>query len=172
MKSKKIEVIENIEEDKTDGESSIELKPAKVIDEKLKKERKPYVMTEARKKAFEKAREKRDENIKLRKAQQKQLHDEQEAIKNAVIEKRNRNLIKKNKKEIKKIIQNEDLLSSSSSDEEEIIVKKKHPKKKVIYIESESEEDEKPNKYNDVRTPAFKKPEQPTQERRRIIQYL
>ena len=139
MKSKKIEVIENIE-DKTDDESSIELKPAKVIDEKLKKERKPYVMTEARKLAFEKAREKRDENIKLRKAQQKQLHDEQEAIKNAVIEKRNRNLIKKNKKEIKKIIQNEDLLSSSSSDEEEIIVKKKHPKKKVIYIESESEE--------------------------------
>ena len=94
------------------------------------------------------------------------LPDEQEAIKNAVIEKRNRNLIKKNKKEIKKIIQNEDLLSSSS-DEEEIIVKKKHPKKKIIYIESESEDD-KPNKYNDVRTPTFKKPEPP----RRIIQYL
>ena len=76
------------------------------------------------KQAFEKAKQKRDENIKIRKAQQKQLNDEQEAIKNAVIEKRNRNLIKKNKKEIKKIIQNEYLLSSSS-DEEEIILKKK-----------------------------------------------
>jgi hypothetical protein len=168
MKSKKIENIVQAEED--NDESSIELKSKEIIDVPTKKERKPYVMTEARKQAFEKAREKRDENIKLRKAQQKQLNDEQEAIKNAVIEKRNRNLIKKNKKEIKKIIQNEDLLSSSS-DEEEIIVKKKHPKKKVIYIESESEE-EKPNKYNDVRTPTFKKPEPPTQERRRIIQYL
>ena len=167
MKNKKIENIVQVEEDKTDSESSIELKQPKIIEEKPKKERKPYVMTEARKEAFEKARLKRDENIKLRKAQQKQLQDEQEAIKNAVIEKRNRNLIKKNKKEIKKIIQNEDLLSSSS-DEEEIIVKKKHPKKKIIYIESESEEDEKPNKYNDVRTPTFKKPEPP----RRIIQYL
>ena len=67
------------------------MKPAKVIEVKPKKERKPYVMTEARKEAFEKARLKRDENIKLRKAQQKQLHEEQEAIKNAVIEKRNRN---------------------------------------------------------------------------------
>ena len=164
MKSKKIEVIENIEEDKTDGESSIELKPnVIVIETPKKKERKPYVMTDARKEAFEKARLKRDENIQIRKAQQKQLQDEQEAIKNAVIEKRNRNLIKKNKKEIKKIIQNEDLLSSSS-DEEEIIVKKKHPKKKVIYIESESEE-EPPIKYE--KQPTYKK-EPP----RRIIQYL
>ena len=154
MKNTKIEVIEDIEED----ESSIELKPVKPP-----KERKPYIMTDARKEAFGKAREKRDENIKLRKAQQKQLQDETDAIKNAVIEKRNRSLIKKNKKEIKKIIQNEDLLSSSS-DEEEIIIKKKTPKKKVIYIESESEEEH--DKYN-VRTPTFKK-EPP----RRIIQYL
>ena len=76
MKSKKIEVIENIE-DKTDDESSIELKPAKVIEEKPKKERKPYVMTEARKLAFEKAREKRDENIKLRKAQHAKHENQQ-----------------------------------------------------------------------------------------------
>ena len=158
MKSKKVEEIE-------DDVSSIELKEENVIVEKTKKEKKPYVMTEARKAAFEKARLKRDENTKLRKAQQKQLQDEQEAIKNAVIEKRNRSLIKKNKKEIKKIIQNEDLLSSSS-EEEEIIIKKKHPKKKVIYIESESEEEEKPPKY-DIKTPTYKK-EPP----RRIIQYL
>jgi hypothetical protein len=162
MKSKKIENIVQVEED--NDESSIELKSKEIIDVPTKKERKPYVMTEARKQAFEKAREKRDENIKLRKAQQKQLQDEQEAIKNAVIEKRNRNLIKKNKKEIKKIIQNEDLLSSSSSDEEEIIIKKKHPKKKVIYIESESEE-EQSVKYE--KQPTYKK-EPP----RRIIQYL
>jgi hypothetical protein len=89
MKSKKVEEIE-------DDVSSIELKEENVIVEKPKKEKKPYVMTEARKAAFEKARLKRDENTKLRKAQQKQLQDEQEAIKNAVIEKRNRSLIKKN----------------------------------------------------------------------------
>ena len=162
MKTKKIEEIEVVEEDE---ESSIELKVGETINDPApKKERKPYVMTEARKEAFEKARQKRDENIKNRKAQQKQLQDEQEAIKNAVIEKRNRQLIKKNKKEIKKIIQNEDLLSSSS-DEEEIIIKKKTPKKKVIYIESESEEEHKHDKYE--KQPTFKK-EAP----RRIIQYL
>ena len=126
-------------------------------------------MTEARKEAFEKARQKRDENIKIRKAQQKQLQDEQEAIKNAVIEKRNRQLIKKNKKEIKKIIQNEDLLSDSSSEEEEIIIKKKHPKKKIIYIESEDDDNNEKHNHNkyDVKTPTFKK-EPP----RRLIQYL
>ena len=168
MKNKNIVGNEkNEEEIKTDGESSIELKDNKIIDTSTTKDKKPYVLTEARKQAFEKARLKREENIKIRKAQQKQLQDEQEAIKNAVIEKRNRQLVKKNKKEIKKIIQNEDLLSSSDTEEEEIIIKKKHPKKKVIYIESESEEEEpKPNKY-DIRTPTFKK-EPP----RRIIQYL
>ena len=82
-------------------------------------------------------------------------------------------LIKKNKKEIKKIIQNEDLLSSSSEDEEQIIVKKskkKTQKHKVIYIETDSDDEVKPvkklDKY-DKETPTFKK-EPP----RRIIQYL
>ena len=88
------------------------------------------------------------------------------------IEKRNRNLIKKNKKEIKKIIQNEDLLSSSTDEEEEIIVKKskkKTPKHKIIYIETDTEEEVEVKKHDkyDVKTPTFKK-EPP----RRIIQFL
>ena len=78
MKTKKIEEIEVVEEDE---ESSIELKVGETINDPApKKERKPYVMTEARKEAFEKARQKRDENIKNRKAQQKQLQDEQYSI--------------------------------------------------------------------------------------------
>ena len=55
MKNKKIENIVQVEENKTDDESSIELKQPKIIDDKPKKERKPYVMTDARKEAFEKS---------------------------------------------------------------------------------------------------------------------
>ena len=154
----KNEIIEEI----SDNDSSIELKEEKVNDTKPKKERKPYVLTDARKEAFEKARLKRDENIKIRKAQQKQMEDELNQIKQEVVDKRNKRLIKKNKNEIKKIIKNEDLLSSSS-DEEEIIIKKKHPKKKIIYIESESEDEVA--KY--TKTPTYKK-EPP----KRMIQYL
>ena len=159
MKSKNIEVIE----DKGDSDSSsIEMTNKKPIDIPTRKPKKEYVLTEARKLAFEKAREKRQINIDLRKQQQKILQDEQEAIKNAVLDKRNRKLIKKNKKEIKKIIQNEDLLSSSSSDDEIIIKKKKSSTKKVIYIESD--EDEKPVQRYPPKTPIHELP-------RRIIQY-
>ena len=163
MKTKNKEVIEDIGESET---SSIELNDKKVIEETPIKTKKPYVLTDARKLAFEPAREKRQVNIDLRKQQQQLLVDEQEAIKQAVIDKRNRKLIKKNKKEIKKIIQNEDLFSSS--DEEEIIIKKKrHPPKKVIYIESESDENEPQHYKNVPKTPVITQREPP----RRIIQY-
>ena len=152
------EIIEEV----TDTDSSIELKEKINTVEKPKKERKPFVMTDARKEAFSKARNVRDENIKVRKAQQKQMEDELNQIKQEVVDKRNKRLIKKNKNEIKKIIKNEDLLSSSS-DEEEIIIKKKHPKKKIIYIESESEDE--CEKY--TKAPTYRK-EPP----RRIIQFL
>jgi hypothetical protein len=152
---KKVDIEETDEEDN----SGIEIN---TVDEPIKpvKEKKPYVLTEARKKAFENARLKRQANIDLRKAQQKQLQDEQEAIKNAIIEKRNRNLIKKNKKEIKKIIQSEDLLSSSS--DEEIIIKKKHPGRKVLYVRDDSDDE--------IRQPPMKL--EPVKIPQRIIQYL
>jgi tRNA A37 threonylcarbamoyladenosine modification protein TsaB len=140
MKSKQIEEIEEAE---SEGESSIELKQPTPIVPVPKKERKPFVLTDKRKEAFEKARLKRQENVQLRKLQQKQLQDEQEAIKQAVIDKRNQRLVKKNKKEIKKIIANEDLLDSSS--DEEIIVRKKktaRKKKSVIYLEKDDSESE------------------------------
>ncbi len=156
----KIKKIEEIEENGNESDDQIELKKETIVVETPVKERKPYVMTEARKQAFEKARQKRQENIDIRKKQQQQLIDEQEAIKQAVLEKRNRQLIKKNKKEIKKIIQNEDLLSSSS--DEEIIIKKKHPSKKKVYVIEEDEEKE-PQKVN--------KPLPIQQPPRRIIQF-
>ena len=120
-KPSKKEVIEE-PEDYTDSESvSSESDSVDVISipkrkSKLEKpkEKKPYVMTDARKAAFERAKAKRDENIKINKelkekeAQHIKMLKEQEKLKK-------QKKISKLESKIKQI---------SESEEEEIIVKK------------------------------------------------
>lgn len=106
---------------------------------KLKKpiEKKPYVMTDARKLAFARAQEKRQENIKIN----KELKDkEQQHIKML----KEQEKLKKQKK-ISKL--ESKLQQISESEEEEIIIKKKKPKNKVVYVD-ESDDDNDRNKKN------------------------
>jgi preprotein translocase subunit SecD len=131
-----LQIIENLDYKKQDGDdastSSIEL-PSK---EKPKKERKPFVMTDARKQAFEKARAKRDENRALRKIQK----EEQKIIAKKEVEEKiiqKADIIHKKKQKEMKILDE----ISSDSEPEVIIQRVKKPKKKVIVVESDSEDE-------------------------------
>jgi hypothetical protein len=102
-----------------------------------KNQRKPYVMTEARKEAFEKAKLKRAENLKIKqelKAKElEHLNKLKEMAKSKKIKK-----IEKLESEIKNI-------SDSDDTKEEIIIAKKKrakkPRKQVVYV-SDSDENE------------------------------
>ena len=131
-----LENIEKVDYKQQDGDdastSSIEL-PSK---EKPKKERKPFVMTDARKQAFEKARAKRDENRALRKIQK----EEQKIIAKKEVEEKiiqKADIIHKKKQKEMKILDE----ISSDSEPEVIIQRVKKPKKKVIVVESDSEDE-------------------------------
>ena len=104
---------------------------------KEKKPRKPFVMTEARKQAFEKARQKRDENLRLKKELRDRENEHIQLLKDKAKNKKEKKL-NKLEKEIKA------MSSESESEEEQIIVKKKKPKnkkKKIVYV-SDSDDDE------------------------------
>lgn len=102
---------------------------------KIEKVRKPYVLTEARKAAFEKARIARAENITRRK-----LVKEKET--NEIVKFKEEKIKKKTMKEKLKEEQIAKLAESSSSEDEPIIVKKKKSKKKkIIYISDEEDVD-------------------------------
>ncbi len=132
-------------ESKTDIEQSsddeLEIKPPKPEKEKIykqHKERAPYVFTEKRKEAFEKAkeiREQRREERRLKK--QEDEENKKQELENKIVKKAE--VIKK------KIAKKEKLLDIQPEDEEsepEIIIKKvKKPKKKIIYVESDSDEE-------------------------------
>lgn len=122
-KSKKNIVIE----DSTDDE---ELEKPKIA-----KNKKPYVQTEARKLAFEKALETRKKNIELKKQLKQVEEDKIKKLKDMATEKKKKK-IEKIKKEI------EEYSSESESEKETIIIKKKKkkPVKKIIY-ESDSSDD-------------------------------
>ena len=105
---------------------------------KIEKTKKPYIMTEARKAAFEKARIARADNIARRKQVKEKEVNELTKFKEEKIK-------KKTMKEKQKEEQIAKLEESSSSEDEPIIVKKKKTKKKkVIYI-SEDDDDNKGN---------------------------
>ena len=131
----KPESIEPIEDDEV-STSSIELKPKK---EKLVKEKKPYVLTEARKNAFEIARQKRDENRATRKIEkEKQEIESKKELEEKIVKKAE--LIKKKNEKKEEILKlGED--SSSDSEPEVIVQRVKKPKKKIIVVESDSEDE-------------------------------
>jgi hypothetical protein len=106
------------------------------IDNKIEKTKKPYVMTEARKKAFEKARLTRAENIARR-------HAVKEKEINEIVKLKENKINIKITKQKQKEAEIAKLQEESSEDEEPIIVrKKKSNKKKVIYI-SDDEDDKR-----------------------------
>ena len=116
--------MENVEESKDIEVASSDSEIEKVEKGKPKRERKPYVLTEARKAQFEKARLKRAENVKLKKdavavtkkqAEEKlQVYDE---IKKDLQVKKERQQRKKKTQEIKQIMQ--EMSSDESSDNDE-----------------------------------------------------
>jgi hypothetical protein len=100
------------------------------------KEKKPYVMTEARLAAFAKAKTTRAENIMRRTALKLKEREEIDTLRN--------NKLKK--KEEKARLKQEEImrLEDTSSEEEEVVIKKKKKAKKIVY-ESDDEEDDRKN---------------------------
>lgn len=184
MSSKNIKVLEELQE-KVLPIDDVELSDDSEITKpkSIAKEKKPYVLTPARKAQFEKARQIRDENREQRKQDKDadiKIHDD---IKNDLIRKKELKAIRKKTREMKAIV---DKSSEISSDEEIIIKtpKTKPPKpptykKKVVYESSSSESSDessdeevvqkKKKHYPPPSTPRSKKP-QPQQER--VIQYF
>lgn len=173
-KYKNIEIIEENEENEYTDDESIEIKKDKIpnkkefIYEKPKKERKEYILTEARKAQIDKARE-----IKMRNAEMRRKEQE-EKKRDYLLEKEKLNKIKEEKLKKKQDMEIRRLkkeVEELSEPEEEIIVKKKSkPKKKVVYVEESSEEEieyirPKPPKQ---KAPTYEKPLQ----LQRIIQYV
>ena len=117
--SKKI-ILEKIEDNEESSSSDESIENVKQVITKPKKEKKPYVMTEARKLAFEKARETRAKNILLNKELKEKEQEHIKTLKEQV-------KIKKSKK-IEKLSNEIKQISESDSDEEEVIIKKKKPK--------------------------------------------
>jgi len=139
------------ESESESGSSSSEEHIAKP--QRLEKPKRQYVVTEARKQAFEKAKQKRAENIALRKQLKEKEQEEFNKMKEMKLKK------KQTKEAKKKLLELQALETSSESEAEQVIVKKKKkPKKKIVY-ESASEE-EKPDK-NIVIINKFEKQEQP-----------
>lgn len=139
------------ESESESGSSSSEEHIAKP--QRLEKPKRQYVVTEARKQAFEKAKQKRAENIALRKQMKEKEQEEFNKMKEMKLKK------KQTKEAKKKLLELQALETSSESEAEQVIVKKKKkPKKKIVY-ESASEE-EKPDK-NIVIINKFEKQEQP-----------
>ena len=124
--------IDNIEEQNdSDNSSTIEIKP--------KKERKKaeYIFTDARKEAFEKAKQIRE----MRRNERKLNKQLDEANKQKSL---NEKIIKKSESLKKKQLKKEQMLnvSDQSDDEPEIVIKRRPKKKKIIIVESESDDDD------------------------------
>ena len=153
-KSKDLEVIENINSESDDEEITLSKQTKKQLKNDIQvqsepakpgKEKKPYVLTPARKAQFEKARQVREENLRVRNEIREESAKKHEEFKNELLKKKEFKSNKKKVREIKELIESD----SSSSEEEarEVIVKKKKamtipvkkPKKKVVYVSSSSE---------------------------------
>jgi len=123
--------IKDTEEKQDIEESNVDDSDGLTLEKKTSKAKAPYVLTEARKNSFDKARLKRQENIEMRKL-------EKEKDEKIIVE------YKKKEYKLKKNIPPP--IYSSSEEEEEIIEyrkkKKNKIKKTVIYMDSDDEEDE------------------------------
>ena len=136
ISKKTIEVLNENDNKSSSGSEESEQEPLKLEKSKIPpKPKRDHVMTEARRIAFEKAREKRQANYLLRKAIKDKEIEEYNKTKNEKALKRQELEAKRRDYELKQ-------LEMSSSEDEPIIVKKKKSKRKVIYV-SDDENDGK-----------------------------
>ena len=122
--------LDNVEEndENSSDDSNIEIKPKKP------RKKAEYIFTDARKEAFEKARQAREIKRDERKLNKK--IDEEIKLKEL-----NDKILLKAEKIKKQTIKREKILNISDDDDEPVIIVKKKPKKKVIVVQSDSEEE-------------------------------
>ena len=113
------------------------------------KEKAPYVLTEARKKQFEIARNARMKNIESKKAQQNENYAQYDELKKELEKKKIKKLEKIKQKELVKLMAETDNISTDNDEsDEDLVVKVKKtkaqpkPKKKRVIVESSSEEEQ------------------------------
>ena len=115
-----------------------------VIEKKVKK---PYVLTEARKAQFDKARMIRQEKLNIAKAEKEGKQNEIKNLELELKDKQDKKVNKKKNQIIKKIADEE--TSDEDEEEDEIIIKKSKPKpksKKVVYVKYESSSEDEPER--------------------------
>ena len=107
------------------------------------KEKAPYVLTEARKKQFEIARNARMKNIESKKAQQNENYAQYDELKKELEKKKIKKLEKIKQKELVKLMAETDNISTDNDESDEDLVVKpkktkaqpKSKKKRVIYYQ-------------------------------------
>lgn len=161
--SKNKDIIQPKEDSDTDDNLVIQREPtpkekAQPKLTKSGKEKAPYVLTEARKKQFEIARNARMKNIESKKAQQNENYAQYDELKKELEKKKIKKLEKIKQKELVKLMAETDNISTDNeSDDEDLVVKPKagkktkaqpKPTKKRVIVESSSDEEprEKPQK--------------------------
>ena len=163
----------DIIEPKADSESDDNLviqAPTQPIKEpkltKSGKEKAPYVLTEARKKQFEIARNARMKNIESKKAQQNENYAQYDELKKELEKKKIKKLEKIKQKELVKLMAETDNISTDNDEsDEDLVVKVKaqlthgkktkaqpKPKKKRVIVESSSEEEQEVIKHQPQQT--------------------
>ena len=141
------DIKENLEISDSTSED-IELKP--------KKEKKPYILTDARKIQFEKARQKRMENVEIKKKEKEELSKEFVDKKKELELKKQEVLKKKHTKELLKLQEElekeKSLVDESVNSDTEIIIKKRKPiqRKRIVYLEDDDDEEEVESKKNNI----------------------
>jgi hypothetical protein len=170
-----------IEIQQSDDEIELSLEHKTVIDDvstvKNKKNGQPkkeYILTEARKKQFEIARNKRQENITIRNEEKEKATSEYTMLKKELDKKLAKKEKRNQTKELLKLMAETKNISSSESEQEEIIVRKKKSakKKKVVYVsESESESEQETQKIAKPKREILRS-QTPTRELRPIIRFF
>ena len=151
---KAIEMENSDDEIEFKNEVENDINPTTTKTTKNGKPKKPYVLTDARKAQFEKARIKRMENITAKRQLDEEKYSKYEDLKINLEIKKDKKLKKQKEKELITLLAETENISSD--DEEEIIEKRIHPKKdkkpkkpkKKVVIESDSDSDSDTIEYN------------------------
>ena len=174
--SKNKDIIQSKEDSDTDDNLVIQSTPKEKPQPKLTKsgkEKAPYVLTEARKKQFEIARNARMKNIESKKAQQNENYAQYDELKKELEKKKIKKLEKIKQKELVKLMAETDNISTDNESDEDLIVKppkktkaQPKPKKKRVIVESSSEEEQE----DVIENPRFSKTKANTREKPPSVQ--
>jgi len=152
---KAIDIENSDDEIEFKNEVENDINPTTTKTTKNGKPKKPYVLTDARKAQFEKARIKRMENITAKRQLDEEKYSKYEDLKINLEIKKDKKLKKQKEKELITLLAETENISSD--DEEEIIEKRIHPKKekkprqakqKKAILQSESESESDTEEYN------------------------